>query len=62
MPEVDIENESFTVISIDLFLVYESKYYLQVNLDNCAYKIVDKKIIDYLGNNLFEMFLPPVVF
>ena len=43
MPEVDIESESFTVISIDLFLVYESKYYLQVYLDNCAYKIVDKK-------------------
>ena len=62
VPEVDIESESFTVISVDLFLVYENKYYLQVYLDNCAYKIVDKKIIDYLDNNLFEIFLPPVVY
>ena len=62
MPEVDIESESFTVTSVDLFLVYENKYYLQVYLDNCAYKIVDKKIIDYLDNNLFEIFLPPVVY
>ena len=53
-PEDDIEFESFTVISIDSLLAYESKYYLQVYLDNCAYKIVGKQIIDYLGDNLFE--------
>ena len=38
-PEDDIECESFTIISIDSLLVYENKYYLNVYLDNCAYKI-----------------------
>ena len=42
MPEYCIECESFTIISIDSLLVYENKYYLQVYLDNCGYKIVDK--------------------
>ena len=37
-----IEYESFTVISIDSLLVYESKYCLQVCLDSCAYKIANK--------------------
>ena len=41
--EDDIECESFTVISIDSLLVYDKKYYLQVFLDNCAYKILNKK-------------------
>ena len=39
VPEDDIEYESFTVISIDSLLVCENKYYLQVYLGNCAYKI-----------------------
>ena len=43
MPEDDIECGSFTVISIDSLLVYNKKYYLQVYLDNCAYKIVNNK-------------------
>ena len=34
VPEDDIECESFTVISIDSLPVYESKYYLQVYVDN----------------------------
>ena len=54
MPKDDIECESFTVISIDFLLVYENKYYLQVYLENCTYKIVDKQKIDYLGKNPFE--------
>ena len=33
--------ESFKVISIDPFLIYEIKYYLQVYLEICVYKIVD---------------------
>ena len=41
--EDDIECKSFTVISIDSLLVYESKCYLQVYLDNCAYKVVNNK-------------------
>ena len=65
--ENDIECEPFIVISIDSLLVYENKYYrfftclilvykyyLQVYLDNCSYKIVDKRMIDYLGDNIFE--------
>ena len=52
--EDDIECEYFTVISIDSLLVYKNKYYLQVYLDNCAYRIANKQITDYLHDNLFE--------
>ena len=52
VPENDIECESFTVISIDSLLVYENEYYLQVYLDNCAYKSVHKQMTDYLDENL----------
>ena len=52
MPEDGVECESFTVISRGSVLVYE--YYLEVYLDNCSHKIVDKQILDYLDNNLFE--------
>ena len=45
------EYESFTVVSINSLLSYDNKYYLQVYLDNCAYKIVDKQMI---GDNLFK--------
>ena len=54
MPEDDIECESFTVISTDLSLAYENKYYLQVYLDNCAYKIANKQMTDYIDENIFE--------
>ena len=54
MPEDDIECESFTVISIDSLLVYENKYYLQVYLDNCAYKIANKQMTDYFDEIFFE--------
>ena len=54
MPEDDIECESFTVISNDYLLVYDEKYYLQVFLDNCAYKIVNKQMTNYLDKNLSE--------
>ena len=53
-PENDIESGSFTVISTDSFFVYENKYYLQVNLDNCAYNIANKQMRDYLDKNCFE--------
>ena len=53
VPEDDIECESFTVISTDLSLAYENKYYLQVYLDNCAYKTANKQMTDYLDENLF---------
>ena len=54
MAEDDIECEIFTVISIDFLLVYEKKYYQQVHLDNCVYKIVDKGMTDYLSDNPLE--------
>ena len=54
MPVDDIECETFIVISIDSLLVYNNKYYLQAYLDNCTYKIVNKKMTDYLEENLFE--------
>ena len=54
VPEHDIECESFTVISTNSLLVYENKYYLQVYLDYCAYKIVNKQMTGYLDENLFE--------
>ena len=54
VPEDDIECESFTVISVDSLLVYNKKYYLQVCLENCAYKTVKKQMTDYLDGNIFE--------
>ena len=54
VPEDDMKYESFTVISIDSLLVYNNKYYLQVFLDDCAYKTVNKQMTDYLEENLFE--------
>ena len=54
MPEDDIEWESFTVICVDLLLAYDNKYYLQVYFDNCACKIVNKEMRDYLDENIFE--------
>ena len=54
MSEDDLELEAFTVISIDSLLVYDIEYYLQVYLDNCTYKIVNKQMTDYFDENLFE--------
>ena len=54
MPEDDIECETFTVTSIDSLLVYDKKYYIQVYLDNYAYKTVNKQMTDYLNENRFE--------
>ena len=53
VPEDDIECESFTFISIDSLLVYNEKYYLQAFLDNCAYKILNKQMTDYLDEIFF---------
>ena len=54
VPEDGVEYESFTAISNDSLLVYENKYYQELYLDSCAYKIVDKQMADYLDDNLFE--------
>ena len=52
--EDGVECKSFTAISIDSLLVYGKKYYLQVYLDNCVYKVIDNQMIDYLDDNFFE--------
>ena len=54
IPKDNIECKSFIFISIDSLLVYNKKYYLQVYLDNYAYKIINKQMTDYLDENLFE--------
>ena len=54
MPEDDVEWESFTVISIDFLLVYNNKHYIEVYLENGAYKIVNKQMTDYLDENRLE--------
>ena len=54
VPKACIQCECFTDISIDSSLVYESKYYLQIYLDNCDYKIANKQTKDYLDDNFFE--------
>ena len=54
VPEDDTECEFFTVISIDSLLKYKNKYYLQVYLDKICLEIVNKQMIDYLDDNLFE--------
>ena len=48
-----MEYETYTAISNDSLLVYENKYYLQVYLDSCAYKIVNNQMTDYLDKNIF---------
>ena len=50
----DVACETFTIISIDSLLAYENKYYVQVYLDNCAYKIVNIEMADYLYDNIFK--------
>ena len=47
-----VECESFTVISINFLPLSNNKFYLKVYLDNCAYKIVDKQMIEYVDSNL----------
>ena len=54
VPEDDRECESFTVTSIDSLLLHENKFHLQLYLNHSAYKIMDKRMIDYLGDNPFE--------
>ena len=41
-------------ISINSSLVYENRYYRQVFLDNCAYKMVSKQMTAYLDFNLLK--------
>ena len=52
--EDDIECKSFITISINSLIAYNKTYYLQVYLENCVYKIVNKQMADYLDENRFE--------
>ena len=54
VPEDEVECESFTISSVNSSLVYDNKFYLQVYLVHCAYKIADRQMTDYLDDNLFE--------
>ena len=54
VPEDDIECKSFTVISTDSLLVFDKTYYLQLYLDNCAYKTVNKQMANCVDENFFE--------
>ena len=54
VPEYCVECKSFTIISIDYLLVYESKYHVEVYLYKCAYETINTEILDNLDDNLFE--------
>ena len=54
MPEDGVKCESFAITYIDSLLGYENKYFLQIYLDNCVYKILDTQTTDYLDDYLFE--------
>ena len=56
VPEYIVEYKSLAIISINSWPVYEEKYHLQVYFDNCAYKIVNKQMLDYLDGNLFKTY------
>ena len=46
------EFESFTVISTDSLILYDSKHDIQVYLGNYAYKIAKKQMTDFLDEDL----------
>ena len=52
LPEDAVEWESFTIISIDSWLVYENKYCLKVYLQSVLQKGPPKWIYNISKNNL----------
>ena len=50
----EVECEFFVIICFYFLLVYENMYYLQVYLDDCAYKMANMQMIDSLHDNLFK--------
>ena len=44
----------FTKIDIDSLLIYENNHNLQMYLDNCVDKIIDKQMIDYTDKNISD--------
>lgn len=53
VPKDGVECETYSPFQF-ILLVYENKYNQQVYLQNCANKIVNTQIIDYLDDNLFD--------
>ena len=53
-PVDDTECEYFSHFCWFFACIYDKKYYLQVYLDNCANKTVNKQMTDYLDEKLFE--------
>ena len=51
-----IENVHFFQSFLLILFLFIRKYYLLLYLDNCAYKIVNKQMIDYFDDRLFETF------
>ena len=49
--EDDIEYESFIIIPCDSLLIYKRQFYL----DNCAFKIVNKLMANYLDEMLLKI-------
>ena len=54
VPKDNIECESFTVLFL-FFTCLRKQKYMHVYLGNCAHKIIDKRMIGYLGDNFFEI-------
>ena len=54
MSEDGVECESLLQSFLSIIYLFMKKYYLQVYLRNCAYKIVDTQMVDYLDDILFE--------
>ena len=53
-PVDGVEREYITIISTDYLLVYINKYELQVHLDNSVCKCLNKQMLDYFDDDLFE--------
>ena len=51
--EDHIACKSFQSFLLIFFIVFENKYYLQVYLDNCAYRIAKKQMTDHPDKNHF---------
>ena len=48
VPEDSVECKFFIIIYFDSLLKNEDKYYLQLCLDKCADKVLDKQMTGYL--------------
>ena len=53
VPKDGVECKSFTMIYFALSTDYEHKYYSQVYFDKFSYRIIEKKMVNCLDDNLF---------